>query len=224
MSQRAWNLGSTLEGEISSAIDRNYLREEIRSYAQRTYPLSKEDLIKRCYNQGLNFRYEMDQIKAEMEGKKTQDNKRSSEDLKAEFKDDLDLYTSGLSELSREELNEKYKALGIKINMNFKRADVKGKEQPQGKVDIESLKQEYKKDLELYTSGLSELSREEFNEKYKALGIKVNMTFKRNDVKKVVSNAKARDVQSTQSELKSNYREIENPTQQIDDNKSIEDE
>ncbi len=108
----------------------------------------------------------MDQIKAEMEGKKTQDNKRSSEDLKAEFKDDLDLYTSGLSELSREELNEKYKALGIKVNM----------------------------------------------------------TFKRNDVKKVASNAKARDVQSTQSELKSNYREIENPTQQIDDNKSIEDE
>ena len=166
MSQRAWNLGSTLEGEISSAIDRNYLREEIRNYAQNISPLSKEVLIEQCYNQGLNFRYEMDQIKAEMEGKKTQDNKRSSEDLKTEFK----------------------------------------------------------KDLELYTSGLSDLSREEFNEKYKALGIKVNMTFKRNDVKKVASNAKARDVQSTQSELKSNYREIENPTQQIEDNKSIEDE
>lgn len=114
----------------------------------------------------MNFRFEMDQIKAEMEGEKTQDNERSSEDLKTEFK----------------------------------------------------------KDLELYTSGLSELSRDEFNEKYKALGIKINMTFKRTDVKNVASNAKARDVQSTQSELKSNYRKIENPTQQLDDNKSIEDD
>ena len=158
-------MDSTLESEISSAIFRKDLREEIRSYAQHTYPLSKEDLIKRCYNQGLNFRYEMDQIEAEMEGKKAQDTERSSEDLKTEFK----------------------------------------------------------KDLELYTRGLSDLSREEFNEKYKALGIKVNMTFKRNDVKKVASNAKARDVQSTQSELKSNYREIEDPIQQIEDNKSLDD-
>ena len=213
-----------MEGEIEASRSRNYLRQEIRNYAQHTSPLSKEVLIKQCYNQGMNFRFEMDQIKAEMEGKKTQDNERSSEDLKTEFKKDLELYTSGLSELSRDEFNEKYKALGIKINMDFKRTDVRGKEQPQGKVDLESLRQEYKKDLELYTSGLSELSRDEFNEKYKALGIKINMTFKRTDVKNVASNAKARDVQSTQSELKSNYRKIENPTQQLDDNKSIEDD
>lgn len=165
MSQRAWNLGSTLESEISSALDRNYLREEIRNYAQNTSPLSKEVLIEQCYNQGLNFRYEMGQIEAEMEGKKAQDNDRNSNDLKTEFK----------------------------------------------------------KDLELYTSGLSELSREEINEKYKALGIKINMTFKRNDVKKIASNAKARDVQSAQLELKSNYREIESPTQQMEDNKSLDD-
>ena len=37
------------------------------------------------------------------------------------------------------------------------------------------------------------------------------------------NNQKSRDIQSTQSELKSNYREIEDPTQQIEDNKSIED-
>lgn len=162
MSERAWNLGSTLESEISSALDRNYLREEIRNYAQHTSPLSKEVLIKQCYNQGINFRFEMDQIEAEMDSKKTQDNGRRGEDLRTEFK----------------------------------------------------------KELEEYTSGKSDLSRDEFNEKYKALGIKINMTFKRTDVKKVASNEKARDVQSTQSELKSNYREIESPTQQLEDNKS----
>lgn len=222
MSERAWDLGSTLEVEIFSAQMRNHLREEIRNYAENNIPISRE-FIQTCYEHGMNFRFEKAQIEAEMAGEKAQGNDRNSEALKKEFKDDLELYTSGLSELSREELNEKYKSLGIKINMDFKRPDEKGKGQPQGKVDIESLKQQYKKDLELYTSGLSELSREEFNEKYKALGIKMNMTFKRADVKKVATDEKARDVQSTQSELKSNYREIENPIQEHDNNRSIDD-
>lgn len=44
----------------------------------------------------------------------------------------------------------------------------------------------------------------------------INATFKRTDVKKIALNAKVRDVKSTQSELKSNYREIKNPTQDKD--------
>ena len=115
------------------------------------------------------------------------------------------------------------------MNYDFEMKQIKesidnGKPSNESK-DIEDLKKEFKDDYYLYSQGLSDLSKDELNKKYEALGIRINITFRRKDMKKVASDVLARDVQGTQSKLKQDYLEIESPTQvidKIDNNKSID--
>ena len=133
----------------------------MKEYAKNNSPMTEEMIKKECDRFGINYEYEMNQIRG-----------------------------------------------------------IRGKENPKENIDIESLKQEYKKDLDEYTSGKSNLTREEFNEKYKALGIKINMNFNKTSMKNVASDVLAREVQSSQSKLKQDYMEVENPTQEA--NKSLD--
>ena len=50
----------------------------------------------------------------------------------------------------------------------------------------------------------------------------INTTFRRNDMQKIAFDMKARDIQSTQLEIKDNYIEIENQTQEMDNEARIE--
>ena len=82
----------------------------------------------------------------------------------------------------------------------------------------EDIKIEQENDTDLSTTHSSDSVRDEINTR-----MNINATFRRTDVKKIATNAKARDVQSTQSELKSNYREIMNPIMEIDNDKMVDD-
>lgn len=107
------------------------------------------------------------------------------------------------------------------INYEYEMMQIRDKEQPKENEDIEGLKKEFKDDYYLYSQGLSKLSREEINEKYKALGIKININFSRTGMKKVASDVLAREVQSSQSKQKQDYIEVDNSAQET--NKSLND-
>lgn len=133
-----------------------------------------------------------------------------------ELRTEIANYYSENETMTVTEISEECSALGM--NYHF---EMNGKTSNESK-DIEDLKKEFKDDIYLYTKSLSDLSKDEFNKKYKDLGIKINMTFSRIDMKKVASDVLARDVQGTQSKLKQDYLEIESPTQVMDNNKSID--
>ena len=97
------------------------------------------------------------------------------------------------------------------INYEYEMKQLREKEKKQTKDDTESLEEEFKDDINLYSQGLSGLSREEINEKYKALGIKINIDFSRTDIKKVASDVSAREVQSSKSRLNKDYNAVINP-------------
>lgn len=149
-----------MDTEIYSAICRNNVREEMKKSAQNDSVMTDEWIMEQCNDLGINYEYEMMQIR--------------------------------------------------------------DKEQPKENEDIEGLKKEFKDDYYLYSQGLSDLSKDELNKKYEALGIRINITFRRKDMKKVASDVLARDVKGTQSKLKQDYLEIESPTQVMDNNKSID--
>ncbi len=167
MLKKANDLELTMENELYYAHSRNELRTEIANYYSENGEMTVTEISEECSALGMNYDFEMKQIKESI------DNGKPSNESK----------------------------------------------------DIEDLKKEFKDDIYLYTKGLSDLSKDEFNKKYEALGIKINMTFSRIDMKKVASDVLARDVQGTQSKLKQDYLEIESPTQvidKIDNNKSID--
>lgn len=148
-----------MDTEIYSAICRNNVREEMKKSAQNDSVMPDEWIMEQCNDLGINYEYEMMQIR--------------------------------------------------------------DKEQPKENEDIEGLKKEFKDDYYLYSQGLSKLSREEINEKYKALGIKININFSRTGMKKVASDVLAREVQSSQSKQKQDYIEVDNSAQET--NKSLND-
>lgn len=106
------------------------------------------------------------------------------------------------------------------INYEYEMKQLREKEKKQTKDDTESLEEQFKDDINLYSQGLSALSREEINTKYKAIGIKINISFSRTDLKNVASDVSAREVQSSQSKLKQDYKEIDNPEQET--NKTLD--
>lgn len=148
-----------MDTEIYSAICRNNVREKMKKSAQNDSVMPDEWIMEQCNDLGINYEYEMMQIR--------------------------------------------------------------DKEQPKENEDIEGLKKEFKDDYYLYSQGLSKLSREEINEKYKALGIKININFSRTGMKKVASDVLAREVQSSQSKQKQDYIEVDNSAQET--NKSLND-
>lgn len=162
MLERANVLGLTMENELYFAHARNELRKEISNSYSGNGTMTDTEISEECSALGLNYDYETNQIKDVIENNGKSDNEKNTEDLKSEFEDDYYLYSHGLSDLSKEDLNKKYKALGIKINI----------------------------------------------------------TFSRNDMKNVASDVLAREVQSSQLKLKQDYIEINNPEQET--NKTLE--
>lgn len=167
MLEKANKLGLSMENELYFAHTRNELRVEIANSHSGNGTMTNAEISEECFALGLNYDFEIKQIRDTIENKGKSNNEKSTEDLKRDFKDDYYLYSQGLSDLSKDELNKKYEALGIRINI----------------------------------------------------------TFRRKDMKKVALDVLARDVQGTQSKLKQDYLEIESPTQvidKIDNNKSID--
>ena len=148
MLEKANKLGLSMENELYFAHARNELRAEIANFHSGSGIMTDTEISEECSALGINYDFETNQIKDAIENNEKSDNEKNTEDLKRKFEDDYYLYSQGLSDLSKEDLNKKYKALGIKINISFSRTDLKNVASDVSAREVQSsqskLKQDYK--------------------------------------------------------------------------------
>lgn len=222
------NLAENKTSNNSSADKISELRIQMEWLFNSKSDLSVEEMHEQCNTLGLNFNKEIDRAKAistfhiEMDeyDQLSQEEKTSKWNgmleranvlgltmenelyfahARNELRKEISNSYSGNGTMTDTEISEECSALGL--NYDYETNQIKDVIENNGKSD-------------------NEKNTEDLNKKYKALGIKINITFSRNDMKNVASDVLAREVQSSQLKLKQDYIEINNPEQET--NKTLE--